>query len=234
MPTHCGFGSTTALRLACLEILLVVNGHEPAPQLLRRLSKRGGTSGIGVNTYFDGGLIVDLGIKSNGRTLVPSSISEADPIAPTRLLRAELPDWPAGIVVPASAEPLSEAQEQQFFTGVQPASQSDVERILYHAVFGVAAAVLEGDQTTFASAVAALQECIWKRREIALYGTSVHHERSELVELGATAVAMSSLGPGLFFLSDDPGAIAAHRLDIGAASIAAEVTFRNAGRIREW
>ena len=50
-----GFGSGTAVRLSCLEALMIINGVEPSNSELVRLSGRGGTSGVGVNTYFSGG-----------------------------------------------------------------------------------------------------------------------------------------------------------------------------------
>lgn len=233
MPTHCGFGSTTAIRLACLEILLLLNDYESTPSLLRSLSRRGGTSGVGVRTYFDGGFVFDLGRKNCSAELRPSSTAELDPTVPPCLLRADLPEWAAGIVVPLLAKPLSEAEEQQFFACMQSNSQSDVERILYHAAFGVAAATIEHDYFTFASAVTAIQDCAWKRQEIGIYGTSVLHEMAEILNLGAATVAMSSLGPGLFFLAKDPGAIVAQRLKAGAASMAVVVRLRNAGRVVE-
>lgn len=66
MPTHFGFGSGSAIRLACLEALHLLNKNEPEREKLVYSSGRGGTSGIGINTYFEGGFIVDLGKKLTG------------------------------------------------------------------------------------------------------------------------------------------------------------------------
>ena len=52
--THAGMGSGTALRLACLEALLLVNGKSVQKEVLVSLSERGGASGIGIHTYFSG------------------------------------------------------------------------------------------------------------------------------------------------------------------------------------
>ncbi|MCR8913261.1 beta-ribofuranosylaminobenzene 5'-phosphate synthase family protein [Marinobacter panjinensis] len=232
MPTHSGFGSTTAVRLACLELLLLANDMEPDQTLLSRLSKRGGTSGIGINTYFVGGLVVDLGHPHHNGPARPSSLAEMTPGCATPLLRAEMPAWPAGVVVPALPL-LTESAEKSFFANFKPLTQGDVAEILYHVVSGVAAGVLETNRSTFTSAINALQECAWKRQEVAEYGPGVKSERKSLESLGAEGVAMSSLGPALFFISDDTSSVVANRRSNGAF-LATEVAFQNTGRCLEW
>jgi len=64
MPTHFGFGSSTATRLACLEALHILNDKKPKKEQLVIASGRGGTSGIGINTYFKGGFVIDLGRRT--------------------------------------------------------------------------------------------------------------------------------------------------------------------------
>ena len=61
---HCGFGSSTMLYLSVTEALLRLNGIKYDREQLVRDSGRGGTSGIGINTYFEGGFICDIGIKN--------------------------------------------------------------------------------------------------------------------------------------------------------------------------
>ena len=53
---HHGFGSGTAVRLSCLEALMVLNEVELSNSELVKLSGRGGTSGIGVNGIMVSGL----------------------------------------------------------------------------------------------------------------------------------------------------------------------------------
>jgi beta-ribofuranosylaminobenzene 5'-phosphate synthase len=62
--THYGMGSGTAIRLACIEGLLAINRQIPSREELVKLSGRGGTSGVGIATYFDGGFLFDLGVPS--------------------------------------------------------------------------------------------------------------------------------------------------------------------------
>jgi beta-ribofuranosylaminobenzene 5'-phosphate synthase len=232
MPTHAGFGSTTAVRLACLEILLLANNVVPDRTLLSSLSKRGGTSGIGINTYFDGGLIVDLGHPHQNGPARPSSVAETTPGCATPLLRAEMPAWPAGVVVP-DLPLLTEAAEKSFFSNYKPLTQGDVAEILYHVVHGVVAGVLETNRPAFTSALSALQECAWKRQEVTVYGSGLQSEHKSLENLNAEGVAMSSFGPALFFIADDASSVVANRRNNGAL-FADEVAFQNTGRSIEW
>src|SRR5262245_7165104 len=56
LPEHCGFGVTTAAVIGTLEGLAALAGEEMSAEDLVAASRRGGASGIGINTYFSGGL----------------------------------------------------------------------------------------------------------------------------------------------------------------------------------
>jgi beta-ribofuranosylaminobenzene 5'-phosphate synthase len=100
MPSHCGFGSATSIRLACLEgVFLKLNIPVERKKLIE-LSGRGGTSGIGINTYFRGGLVLDLGRR--GGSLSPSSALETMPQDPLTLCKVSMPLWRVGTcLIPA-------------------------------------------------------------------------------------------------------------------------------------
>lgn len=55
MRPHSGFGSGSAISLACLEALHRLNGSIPSSEELVAASGRGGTSGVGIHSYFSGG-----------------------------------------------------------------------------------------------------------------------------------------------------------------------------------
>ena len=58
MLAHSGFGSGTGITLACLEALHLINGCLIEQDMLIQASGRGGTSGIGIYTYFNGGVCI--------------------------------------------------------------------------------------------------------------------------------------------------------------------------------
>lgn len=60
---HSGLGTGTIITLGFIEGLFLLNNEPYSEDLIIYLSKRGSTSGIGINTYFKGGFVCDLGKK---------------------------------------------------------------------------------------------------------------------------------------------------------------------------
>jgi len=199
---HNGFGTGTSIYLACLEALMLINAHPTNDSALIQSSGRGGTSGIGIRTYFHGGLVVDLGRQSDGKRLQPSSLAEAETCLPLLLQRTTMPDWNIGICIPTHIRSLTSKDEMLFFEETCPIPENECHRAFYHGVAGVFSAVQEQDQVAFQNSVQEIQECEWKRAERAQHGRLLHELENRLYSMGASAVGMSSLGPSLFFLAD--------------------------------
>lgn len=201
---HIGLGSGTAVALACLELLFAINDVSLEPSELIRISGRGGTSGVGIHTYFSGGFIVDA-----GRAFDTEPFSSSDQIfqpasRPALLARYNMPSWPIGLVL-LPRPGLTEAQEKDVFASLNttPISASEVHEIAYHSIFGASAAVATASYGAFCDAINALQKSAWKRREIAAHGEVVSSTMKRMLELGCDCVGLSSMGPGLFFLAAD-------------------------------
>lgn len=115
-----GFGSGTSIRLACLEALYLVNGIKISDDKLVAISRRGGTSGIGINTYFQGGFVADLGRK-NIKKHEPSFQVESNATSTPMLLKLiKTPAWDIGIFFPSDIPSISEEEEKQFFKDIYP------------------------------------------------------------------------------------------------------------------
>lgn len=201
---HLGTGSGTAIALACVESLFKVNDTAVEQHELIHLSGRGGTSGVGIDTYFRGGFILDVGRTHDETPIVSSDDIKSPHRLPEALFRSPMPDWPVGVMFPDTA-PLSLEQERMVFKTLQtaPLSASAVQEAAYHSVFGVAAAVLSKDFESFCSAVNAIQRTEWKSREIAAHKCDLRSTMSRMHTLGCDCVGLSSMGPALFFLSRD-------------------------------
>ena len=202
MPTHSGFGSSTAIRLASLETLstlfeLTLSRHE-----LVTASERGGASGVGINTYFDGGFVLDVRHPATGTDLAPSHAKKGH-LPALALAQCPMPEWPIGICIPKSIPLKTQLEEQHFFRNHCPLAISAIHEILYHCVYGVTAAVITQDFERFCEAIRTLQHSAWKNGERSLYGESLQEIENVIYDEGATAVGMSSLGPGLFFFGND-------------------------------
>jgi beta-ribofuranosylaminobenzene 5'-phosphate synthase len=202
MRTHYGFGSGTAIRLACLEALHRLNGCLPVSHELVAASGRGGTSGIGIHTYFSGGYVFDLGRPAKSEFHAPS---HQIPVSCSPLVFDQLPmpEWEIGVCIPLDILHKTEAEERAFFERTCPLPAEDVYITVYHAVFGICAAIREADRAAFCHALKAIQDCAWKKAERLEYGGGLEAIEQALYVCGAEAVGMSSLGPSLFFLADD-------------------------------
>ena len=201
---HCGFGSSTMLYLSVTEALMVLNNIEYDREKLVKESGRGGTSGIGINTYFEGGFICDIGVKNNHdqSVITPSSVSHNGP-KPLVMCRHDMPLWNMGICISKRIQTLSEAQEVSFFKEVNSIGQSEINEILYHAVYGVVASIEESDLETFNQAIKNIQSTQWKLLERSNYGNEIANAEQILYQNGAKSVGMSSMGPLLFFTGDN-------------------------------
>jgi beta-ribofuranosylaminobenzene 5'-phosphate synthase len=207
MPTHFGFGSSSATRLACLEALYLLNNKKSERERLVFSSGRGGTSGIGINAYFEGGLIVDLGRRGQEFFSCPSQLSEKRESMPLMMQRIEMPEWEIGICIPNNIPHKTEKEEADFFKKTCPVSSSEVYKTLYHVIYGLYSAVRENDKKTFCLALRSIQQCAWKLAERKQYGKNLLRIEQKLYKCGAETVGMSSLGPSLFFLAKDVKAV---------------------------
>ncbi|PPD18075.1 MAG: beta-ribofuranosylaminobenzene 5'-phosphate synthase [Methylobacter sp.] len=202
MIPHAGFGSGTAITLACIEALHTINNSNPSKDDLIRESRRGGTSGIGIHTYFTGGCVFDLGRPIDNKMHSPSN-HVASPILPLLLDQLPMPDWDFGVCIPLAIPRKTQAEERAFFERICPLESDAVYETLYHTLFGLYPAIREGNRSTFCHALRAIQACAWKQAERQEYGVALSDLEQSLYEQGAEAVGMSSLGPSLFFLAEN-------------------------------
>lgn len=216
MRPHAGFGSGAAITLACLEALHLLNGSKITQTELVAASGRGGTSGVGIHSYFSGGYVFDLGRKIDSSLFAPSHLNGNKP-PPLLLGQGPMPDWEIGICMPSAIPHKSQAEEREFFERTCPLPGDKVYETVYHTLFGLYPAIREADRSTFCDALKTIQNCAWKRAEREEYGKDLLEIEDEIYAAGADAVGMSSLGPSLFFLGDDVkrivGAMRAARQD---------------------
>lgn len=208
LPSHYGFGSSTAIRLGTLEAIAHVLRKDMGRTQLLQKSGRGGTSGIGITTYFDGGLVFDVGIKDTRSPPLPSSVMEGLHRCPLVVKQLQMPDWRVGLCIPFGIRPQTEEEEVAFFKRACPITASASHETLYHVVYGLLASAQEHDFVGFCNAIKAIQRCPWKQMERALYGEPLLQVETSIYDAGAAAVGMSSLGPGLFFFANDVDTVA--------------------------
>lgn len=230
--SHIGFGSNSMIYLSCIEALFIINHRDYDEKEIVRLSGRGGTSGIGVNTYFKGGFVFDTGIvNTEHRQLSPSSsFVKVDHPEPLLMKSFMMPDWEMGVCIP-SINHKTEDEEKEFFQENCPIDKRNVEEILYEVVYGVISSVMEKDFETFCKAIDKIQHTKWKQLERGLYGSELSEIEDSLKKAGACCVGMSSLGPLLYFFGDNIDGII-ERIEKTVPQIDCfKSSFNNSGRV---
>jgi beta-ribofuranosylaminobenzene 5'-phosphate synthase len=198
LAPHRGLGSGTTVRLAMLEACATAWEIDVAASELVKHSGRGGTSGVGVRTYFEGGLVIDLGHRRGARAGPSRDRTAEGP--PLPLLRIDMPRWRFGLFRPPNCAPVEIAREREVFDQALPIPRADVHGSLYDILYGIVGAVMESDDATFALAIDTLQTRKWKRAEWALHGDALTDRAEDLRMAGARGIGLSSMGPTLFFL----------------------------------
>lgn len=234
IQSHVGFGSNTMIYLSCIEALLIINNIEYSNNDIIVLASRGGTSGIGINTYFSGGFVFDTGVANvEQNTLAPSSSYVGKPVRmPLLFKHLELPQWELGICI-SPINHKSEDEEKDFFQTKCPIEQGSVEKILYESVYGVTSSLMENNFNVFCKSINAIQQTKWKMLERSVYGDELVKIETIIRRAGAQCVGMSSFGPLLYFFGNDIDSIV-EKVNIELSQIIClKTSFNNSSRIVE-
>ena len=200
-PQHVGFGSKTALLLAIGTACNILRGKPLTPSDLQRLSGRGGASGVGVNTFFRGGVIVDLGHpQSPDITFCPSSAKQASGVPPVsvRLLFPE--KWQVYLFMPKGRR-YAGGEEVAFFQNNAPIPSDDAFRVLAAVYHGIVPAFLGEDVSLLKAAVAQVHAAGFKLRELQGQSEVVTQVLELLNKQERVAAGMSSMGPLVYAIT---------------------------------
>ena len=199
-PSHIGMGSGTQAALAAG---MAVNRLYDLGLNVNKIALkvgRGGTSGIGVAAFENGGFILDGGHKfSEKKAFLPSAASKLPP-APM-ILRKDFPDWPVMIAIPEHKGASMKTEENIFQTEC-PVPLHDVEKLSHIILMQLLPALFDEDLEVFGSSINAIQELGFKKKEVALAPVS-NVLMKILREEGAYGAGMSSFGPTVYAFGED-------------------------------
>jgi beta-ribofuranosylaminobenzene 5'-phosphate synthase len=205
MPSHVGLGSTTATTLALLKSMDLINDWGLGSTALIDMSSRGRTSGVGSHTFFDGGLIADVGQRAHPTGVYRPSLAPNDRSPSLKLGRWLMPSqWRVHLLFSATRPSVPPEQEAEFFSLVTPTEHSETLTQLAALYHGIVPAALEEDLIRFAGALREFQSVGFKAREIAAQPEIVRATLEVLWSEGLAA-GLSSLGPTVFVISEDAG-----------------------------
>lgn len=211
-PSHSGLGSGTQLSLAVGRLISDFTGHKMSAPQIAHIVGRGGTSGIGVASFDNGGFIIDGGHhKGEKSTFLPSSASKASP--PPILAQYDFPeDWKVVLVIPNIMKNVSGTKEVNIFQEYCPIPLREVQQLSHLILMKMMPAVLEKDLDTFGETVNTIQNIGFKKVENKLQRPLIGEIMNILRDADAPGVGMSSFGPTIYAITDSPKGIlsAAH------------------------
>lgn len=220
---HVGLGTKTALLLGVASLLDRLAGSELERRRLVELTGRGGTSGVGVHTFFTGGWVIDGGHKRvETADLLPSSAQVAPSPAPALFQHPMPANWCVSLFLPGGRR-LHGADEQLFFQRNTPVPREHILEVIALAYHGVAPGIVEGDLLAVRDACRQIQMTGFKQREVGYQGPQVGACIERLYQDGAVA-GMSSLGPLVYALDEMADDVPARR-----SRVASEVGGRYLG-----
>lgn len=201
-PIHHGLGLGTQLSLSTAKLISSLNDVDLNAYSLAKIIQRGGTSGIGVHSFDNGGLIIDGGHKKAVKNdFLPSSASKVSP--PPLLARYDFPnDWDIILITPNISQGASGKEEIDIFQTYSPININDVERICYLTLMKLMPSVIEEDIESFGDSVNKIQSIGFKKIERDLQDSKVNTLLDNMKELDIPCVGMSSFGPTCFGITD--------------------------------
>ena len=199
---HVGFGSKTALSLALIAGVNAFKSIGWSVEQMQKLSGRGGASGVGIHSFFTGGVVWDVGHRLDAaKQLLPSGSATATGIPPLAA-RVRFPSaWRVMLILPAAC-PMTGQEEIKFFLENAPVSKLEAlctMAALYH---GVLPAILLGDYSALALALAEVHRLGFKARELGRWSPQLEIALAALSTDGFAA-GLSSVGPLLYVILPD-------------------------------
>jgi len=203
IPAHVGLGCGTQLSLGLAQAMCRLYDIDLSCREMAFLVGRGGTSGIGVATFFHGGFIVDGGHKFGDEktSFLPSSASSGVEPPPV-IARYDFPDWDVLIAIP-DCKHISGAEEVNLFQTLCPLPLNDVQALSHIILMKLLPALVRQDIESFGEAVDQIQNIAWKKVEIEKQDPVVRQTMRFLRNNGARGVGLSSWGPAIFCFGEN-------------------------------
>jgi beta-ribofuranosylaminobenzene 5'-phosphate synthase len=206
IPEHQGLGSKTQFLMTIAKGITMFAKLDLSIEELATLIGRGGTSGIGIRTFAQGGFVLDGG-HSYGSGLekeqfLPSSASLAPP-AP-QLIHYDIPrEWRILLIALNVQQGANNVDEINIFQKYCPIDQEDVMNISHRILMQL----LPGIVTKRLDLVGIAQKYInahgFKKIEISLQHPYVKELINWLEKKSSYPIGMSSFGPTIFLIVPD-------------------------------
>ncbi len=198
LPTHVGLGSQTQLSLALAHGITKLEGMDYPISKLANIIGRGGTSGIGVAAYSQGGFILDGGHSIMDKPdFLPSHFSKAKPAL--LINRINVPtNWYFVVTIPELGKGKYGLEEVKIFNKYCPIPSNEVEKLSRIILMQLLPAILEDDIDNFGQGLIKIQTIGFKHIENQLQHKLIKELQDFYLENGASGTGLSSFGPATF------------------------------------
>ncbi len=203
LPDHVGLGSGTQAALSVAAAINEIYGLGKSVRELAVAVGRGGTSGIGVAAFENGGFIVDGGHKFKEKGAFSPSAASKMPPGPV-LFRRAFPDWNIVLAIP-NTKGVHDAEEVDIFKKVCPIPLAEVQEISHVILMQMLPALIEEDIESFGRAVNHFQTAGFKKREVELQPKPVLDAMRYMQDNGASGSGVSSFGPVVYGIVGSSG-----------------------------
>ena len=208
---HVGLGSGTQLSLGIAQAVCRLFEIDMSHREMAIAVGRGGTSGIGVTAFSQGGFIVDGGhgfscAKTSPEdcektSFLPSSASGG--LGPPPIVaRYDFPDWDVLVAIP-NCRHISGEEEINLFQTLCPLPLDDIQTLSHVILMKLLPALVQRALEPFGEAVDHIQNIAWKKVEVAEQDPIVRTTMAFLRANGAHGVGLSSWGPAIFCFGED-------------------------------
>lgn len=200
-PQHVGLGTKTTIVLALLAAATRLLKVPMTTGCIQRLSGRGGASGVGINSFFLGGMIADAGRDpASVRAFRPSS-AHSGHTPPPVVSRAAVPSsWRIYLLLPRGRR-YTGGDEVRFFASNTPIPRTEILSTLALVYHGIVPAFLAADLHLLRRVLAQLHRTGFKRRELVGQPRTVRALYDALSRIPSVAVGLSSIGPLLYVIA---------------------------------
>jgi len=200
VPAHCGFGSHTVLALGLIEAVGLTLDKGWTRDFIVAQSGRGGTSGVGIQTYFCGGLAYDFGRSSRPEHFLPSSAI----VPASRSVLGPPIAWPSNWIILLAlvkGKRVYGKEERKFFRENTPVTKEEAMETIVSIHHGLLPAIISQD-------LRILSESLRDLHQVGFKATELRNQSSKVRQLYSTVAAnhiacgMSSFGPLVYAIVD--------------------------------
>ncbi|MFA6372746.1 MAG: beta-ribofuranosylaminobenzene 5'-phosphate synthase [Methanothrix sp.] len=207
--THAGLGSGTQIGIAAGKAMCELYNQQLSVREIARITRRGGTSGIGTAAFETGGFLIDGGHSYGpGKDKMSFSPSAAcGGVRPASVtMRHDFPrDWKIILALPDIAAGAHGKMEVDIFRDYCPLPIAEVHELCYQILVRMVPSLVEENLDDFGAAVNRVQEIGFKKIEVMMQHPVVHRLMAYMREAGAACAGLSSFGPTVYAITDTQG-----------------------------